>query len=111
MTIREYIEGQDARIRPRLHQVWDAISAAIPEAEQRIAYGMPTFWKGRNIIHFAAMKRHIGIYPGPAAVEAFRDRLVGYKTSKGAIQLPNDQPLPLELVAEIARWSCAENGK
>ena len=66
---------------------------------------MPTFWKGRNIIHFAQMKHHIGIYPGGEAVEVFADRLKGYKTSKGAIQIPNDKDLPLDLIKDIAVWS------
>ena len=62
-----------------------------------------------SIIHFAPAKNHIGIYPGPDAVAAFAERLKDYKTSKGAIQLPNERPLPLELVTEIARWSYEKN--
>jgi len=65
---------------------------------------MPTFWKGRNIIHYAAAKNHIGIYPGGEATTIFAERLTGFRTSKGTIQLPNDKELPLDLVAEIARW-------
>ena len=65
---------------------------------------MPTYWKGRNLIHFAAFKRHIGLYPGPEAVEAFAGQLRAYKTSKGAIQIPYSGPLPLALIAEIAAW-------
>ena len=72
---------------------------------------MPTFWKGCNIIHFAAAKNHIGIYPGAEAIVAFADRLKDYKTSKGAIQLPGGKELPLELIAEIARWCYVNNGK
>ena len=111
MTIREYIDRQDESIRPRLNAIYDTIRAAIPEAEERLSWGMPTFWKGRNIIHFASAKRHIGLYPGPEAVEAFLPRLQGFKTSKGAIQLPNREDLPLELIAEIARWSYEKNKK
>lgn len=65
---------------------------------------MPTYWEKQNLIQFAAFKKHIGLYPGPEAVEAFGGRLKEYKTSKGAIQLPYDKPLPLELISEIARW-------
>ena len=72
---------------------------------------MPTFWKGRNIIHFAPAKKHIGLYPGAEAVAFFAPLLTGYKTSKGAIQLPNDRELPLELIAEIARWCWETNRK
>ena len=111
MTIREYIDQQSEDIRPRLNTLYETIRAAIPDAEERISWGMPTFWKGRNIIHFAPAKKHIGIYPGSEAVEAFAPRLTDYKTSKGAIQLPNNKELPLELVGEIARWSYERNGK
>ncbi len=111
MTIPEYIAAQDAAIRPRLAAVYDAIRTAIPEAEERLSWGMPTFWKGRNIIHFAPAKKHIGLYPGAEAVEAFAGRLTDYKTGKGTIQLQNDQELPLPLIAEIARWSFEKNRK
>ena len=103
--IDTYIDQQDPAIRPRLHAIRAAVREAIPEAEERISWGMPTYWKGRNIIHFATGKRHIGVYPGPDAVIEFAARLQGYKTSKGAIQLPNDRELPLGLVADIARWN------
>lgn len=65
---------------------------------------MPTYWDKHNIIHFAAHKKHIGLYPGYKAIEYFADRLSEYKTSKGAVQFPYDKPLPLELIAEIAKW-------
>ncbi len=109
MTIQEYIHTQDSTIQPRLTAIYDTIRTAIPDAQERLSWGMPTFWKGRNIIHFAPAKKHIGLYPGPEAVEAFADQLSGYKTSKGAIQLPNSKELPLELIAEIAQWSFEKN--
>ena len=87
-TIEEYILGQPEEVRPYLHQVNDAIKSSIPNAKQKISWSMPTYWKGRNLIQFAASKRHIGLYPGPEAVAAFADRLTDFKTSKGTIQLP-----------------------
>ena len=111
MTIPEYISEQDPAVQLRLNAIYDTIRGAIPDAEERLSWGMPTFWKGRNIIHFAVAKHHIGLYPGPDAVEAFADRLKEYKTSKGAIQLPNKKELPLELIAKIARWSYEKNRK
>ena len=109
--IDEYISRQDEAVQPRLKAIRDTIRAAIPEAEERISYQMPTFWKGRNIIHFAAARRNIGIYPGGEATCVFAGRLTGFRTSKGAIQLPHDKELPLELIAEIARWSYEKNAK
>lgn len=111
MTIQEYISKQDADIRPRLMAVYETIRTVLPDAEERISWSMPTFWKGRNIIHFAAAKNHIGLYPGPEAVEMFADRLSEYKTSKGAVQFPNNKELPLELIAEIALRSYMKNKK
>ena len=107
--IQNYIEEQDEAIRPRLLEIYEAIHAAIPDAEERLSWGMPTFWRGRNIIHFAPAKRHIGLYPGPDAIIAFAGQLTEYKTSKGTIQLPNNRELPLGLIAEIAKWSYENN--
>ena len=105
--IDEYIRKQDETIQPRLNGIRDTIHAAIPDAVEKISYQMPTFWKGRNIIHFAAAKRHIGIYPGAEAVKHFAATLdkKGIKHSKGAIQLPYGR-VDLGLVRDVARW-CA----
>ena len=103
-TIQEYIERQPEEIQPYLQQINKAIQSAIPMATEKISWSMPTYWKKHNLIQFAAFKKHIGLYPGPAAVEAFAERLTEYKTSKGAIQLPYNKPMPLELIGEIARW-------
>ncbi len=104
-TIDTYIEAQGKEVQPLLHQVRNTIRTALPEAEERISWKMPTYWKKHNIIHFAAFKKHIGVYPGENAMVHFAGRLTEYKTSKGAIQLPYDKPLPLDLIAEIAKWS------
>lgn len=109
-TIDEYIEAQPESIRPLLNQVRDTIRRTLPDAEERISWRMPTFWRERNIIHFAAFKKHIGIYPGDKAMECFADKLTEYKTSKGALQLPYDKPLPLNLIAEIAGWCYEQIG-
>ncbi len=103
-TIDEYIEAQSASVRHLLVDVRATIKAVLPDAEERISWRMPTFWREHNIIHFAAFSRHIGLYPGAAAMEHFRERLAEYKTSKGAVQFPLEKPLPLSLIAEIATW-------
>ena len=106
--IEEYILSQPENVRPYLHQVNEAIKASIPEAKEKISWSMPTYWKGCNLIQFAAFKKHIGLYPGPEAVETFAGKLTDYKTSKGTIQFPYSKPLPLELIGEIAAW-CEKN--
>ena len=78
---------------------------------EKISWSMPTYWQGHNIIHFAAAKKHIGLYPGPAAVEQFAERLeeAGCKYSKGSIQIPYSDELPLDLISAVAAW-CRDTG-
>ena len=110
-TIDEYINAQDEAVRGQLQLVREAIRAELPEAKEKISWSMPTYWQGRNILHFAAAKKHIGLYPGPEAVAHFADRLAegGYRYSKGTIQIPYSDELPLALIAEIAAW-CRDTG-
>ena len=109
-TIEDYICIQPEKAQTYLRQVNETTRAAIPEAAEKISWQMPTYWKKHNLIQFAAFKKHIGLYPGPKAIEVFSDHLKAYKTSKGAIQFPYDQPLPLELIAQIAQWCEKEYG-
>lgn len=85
------------------------MGTVLPDAEERISYKMPTFWKRHNLIHFAAMKNHLGIYPGDGGVNAFKDEIEerGLKYSKGAIQFPYEK-IDLELIGRIAEW-CGMN--
>ena len=109
-TIEEYIAAQPEEAQDYLRQVNATIKTSIPDAKEKISWSMPTYWKGRNLIQFAAFKRHIGLYPGPEVVEAFAGRLTEYKASKGAIQFPYSKPLPVELIREIAN-RCGENNR
>ena len=74
---------------------------------------MPTFWQGRNLIHFAAQKNHLGIYPGAATMKHFAPRLTEYKTCKGSVQFPykSFDPKQMALITEIAAWCGKENAK
>lgn len=103
-SIDEYIAAQDEEIQPKLMEIRTILKSALPEAVERISWSMPTYWKGRNIIHFAASKSHLGIYPGEEAILAFADELSEYSVSKGTIRVPYDKPLPTELIEKIARW-------
>lgn len=110
-SIGEYIAGQPKEVQPYLMQIDEAIRKALPDALQKISWSMPTYWKKRNLIQFAAFQKHVGLYPGPEAVEAFAKQLQEYKTSKGAIQLPYNKPLPLPLIGEIAAWCGKKYGE
>jgi uncharacterized protein YdhG (YjbR/CyaY superfamily) len=108
-TIDEYIEGCPPAVQPRLRTLRATIRRAAPGATERIAYRIPTFHLGGNLVHFAAFERHIGFYPGPSGIAAFRLRLAGFKGAKGSVQFPHEAPLPLDLVTEIVTFRVAEN--
>jgi len=108
-TIDDYILGFKGDIQLILHRVRETIRAAAPEATEKISYGMPTFYLEGNLVHFAAHAHHLGFYPAPSGLEAFRKKISRYKNSKGAVQFPFDQPVPYELIAEIVRFRVAEN--
>lgn len=103
-AIDEYIAAQPSEVQPLLQSIRETIRAAAPDAVEKTSWQMPTFWQGENLVHFAAFKKHIGIYPGGEAVGVFAERLTGYKTSKGAIRLPLNKPIDYELIADIVRW-------
>ena len=105
--IDEYIAAQAEDVQPILRKVRDTIRAAAPDATEKMSYHMPTFWQGENLIHFAASKNHLGVYPGELDRLPFAERLAIYKTSKGAIQLPYDKPIDYELITDITLWRVA----
>lgn len=102
-VIDAYIESQPAEIQPDLRLVRDTIREVLPDCEEVISWQMPTWRRKTNIIHFAAMKKHIGLYPGPEAVEHFAGELKtrGISYSKGTIRLPYGG-VPSDLVRQIA---------
>jgi uncharacterized protein YdhG (YjbR/CyaY superfamily) len=108
-TVDEYIGMQPAAAREGLQQLRETIRKAAPSAEETISYQMPAFRLHGMLVYFAAFSGHFGFYPMPATIEWFKDKLKGYKLSKGTIQFPFDQPLPLKLVEEIVKFRVKEN--
>lgn len=108
-TVDAYIKIQTKEVQVLLVELRKTLLGVLPKAKEKIAWGMPTYWEGKNIIHFAAYKNHIGLYPGPEAVVYFADALKDYKTSKGAIQFSYDVEIPYDLIGQIALW-CYETG-
>jgi uncharacterized protein YdhG (YjbR/CyaY superfamily) len=102
-TIDEYIALFPPAIQKILDKVRKTIRQAAPGAEEKISWRMPTFYQGKNLVHFAAMKNHLGFYPGEEGIAAFAKDLAPYKTSKGAAQFPWTKPIPYELIARITR--------
>lgn len=110
-SIDEYIGTFPEDIQKILGGLRTTIKAAAPEAEEKISYQMPTFFLNGNLIHFAAYKNHIGLYPTPSGIEAFKRELSMYPGAKGSVKLPIDKPLPLKLIARIVKFRVAENLK
>lgn len=107
--IDAYISSFPTDIQARLHAVRAAIREAAPEASEKISYQMPTFYLNGNLVHFAAMKHHIGFYPSPSGIDAFSEQLKPYKSSKGAVQFAYTEDIPYELIKEIVRYRVQEN--
>jgi len=110
-TIDAYISMQPENIRPLLEYVRRVIRNAAPQATETISYRIPTFRLNGNLVHFGASKNHIGFYPTPSGIKAFSKELSPYATSKGAVQFPLDQPVPLDLIGRIVRFRVNENLK
>jgi len=108
-SIDQYIQGFPGDVQSMLLEIRSAIRLAAPGAAEKISYQMPTFHLNGNLVHFAAFAHHIGFYPTARGIDAFRDELKQYKTSKGAIQFPLDQPLPLKLISKIVRFRVKES--
>ena len=110
-TIDEYIITFPKNVQVILEKFRQAIKEAAPQAEETISYQMPAFKQNGILVWFAAFKDHIGFFPKVSAIEAFKDKLSKYKTSKGTIQFPIDQPIPFNLVKEIVKFRVKENSK
>lgn len=108
-TIDEYIALYPEDVQQILSKIRAVIHAAAPEATEKISYQMPTFYLNGNLIHFAAYPHHIGLYPTPNGVEAFEEALSKYPQGKGSVQFPLDQPIPYDLIDEIARFRAEQN--
>ncbi|HEV2126730.1 MAG TPA: DUF1801 domain-containing protein [Chloroflexota bacterium] len=108
-TIDEYIATFREEVQERLQRLRQLIRETVPEAVEAISYQMPTFkLGGKNLIHFAAFKNHIGVYPTPSGVEAFKEELSPYKNAKGSVQFPLNQPLPFNLIKRIVEYRVNE---
>ena len=108
-TIEAYIAGFPEEVRARLEGARRVIASAAPGAVEAISYRMPTFkLNGKNLIHFAAFKNHIGLYPLPEALKAFARELEAYPSGKGSVQFPHDKPVPYDLIKKITEWRVRE---
>lgn len=101
-NIDEYLANFSGETREKLDIIRKTIQSVMPaEATEKISYGIPTFYLNGNIVHFAGYEHHIGFYPGSVPIKEFEKELSGYKTSKGTVQFPLDQPLPIDLIKNM----------
>ena len=108
-NIDDYVAKFPEDVQELLQKLRAAIQQAAPQAEEKISYQMPTYFLKGNLVHFAAYKQHIGFYPTPSGIEHFKDQLAGLKTSKSAVQIPLDQPIPYDLIRSIVAFRVQEN--
>lgn len=108
-NIDQYIATFPLSTQKLLAQIRAIITKSAPKATESIKYAMPTFEYHGNLVHFAAYKNHLGFYPAPSGLEAFKIDIQAYKNSKGAVQFPLDQPLPISLITKIVEFRVQEN--
>lgn len=108
-TIDDYIGALPEDVATIVEEVRRAIRKAVPDAGEQISYQMPTITlEGTSLVHFAAWKHHIGLYPLPAADEALERELAPYDTGKGTARFPLDEPIPYDLIEGLAALLVAE---
>jgi uncharacterized protein YdhG (YjbR/CyaY superfamily) len=105
--IDAYIRQFPTDVQQLLNQIRTTVTSAVPEAEEAMKYGIPTLRMTTNLLHYAAFDKHIGLYPTPSGMQEFAAELQGYVQGKGSVQLPLDQPLPLDLIRRIALFRAA----
>lgn len=108
--VDKYISGFPEDVQKRLNTMRKTIRTEVPDAEEKIGYGIPTYkLDGKNLVHFGGFKNHVGFYPAPSGLTAFEKELSPYKAAKGSVQFPHDEPLPLDLVKKIVRFRLKEH--
>ncbi len=110
-SIDEYIAACPKDVQKKLKELRKVIKAAAPDAEEKISYQIPTFYLKGNLVHLGAFKDHISFFPTSNGIDAFKKELSVYKSARGTVQFPLDEPLPLELVSRIVKFRVAENLK
>lgn len=108
-SISAYIKVQPKELQPHLKEMYELASLAAPKATEAIKYGMPTLVGKGNLVHFAAMKGHLGFYPTPSAINEFSKELAPYSTSKGCVRFLYNQPLPKTLITKMVKFRVKED--
>ncbi len=110
-SVDEYLSAFVPDVQEAMQQVRMTIKQAVPQVIEVISYGMPAFKVNKVLVYFAGYARHIGFYPGAAAINAFKADIERYKWAKGSVQFPLDQPIPLDLIKRITLFRMAEDAE
>jgi len=108
-TIDDYIETFEPKIKKTLIEIRNFIKGEVPEATEKISYGMPTFYLYGNLIHFAAFKDHYSIFPSPSGIDAFEEELAPYRSGKGTLSFPIGKPIPWDIIQRVLQFRFKEN--
>ena len=109
-SVDEYLSYYPEEVQEKLESLRSVIKKAAPKAIETISYNIPAYKQTTVLVYFAAYKNHFGFYPTSSGIREFAAQLTKYKVSKGAVQFPIDQPLPLDLIAKIVRFRVKEVG-
>jgi uncharacterized protein YdhG (YjbR/CyaY superfamily) len=108
-TIDEYIAAFSPEVQEILEKIRRVVREAAPGAQEAISYQMPTFKLNGVLVHFAAFKHHIGVYPPVRGDAALEDAIAPYAGEKGNLRFPLDQPIPYDLIERIAQLRVKQN--
>ncbi|GMO41355.1 MAG: iron chaperone [Termitinemataceae bacterium] len=110
-TIDDYIATFETDIQQTLGEIRNFIKNEVPDATEKIAYGMPTFYLNGNLVHFAAFKDHYGFFPNPSGIDAFKAELAPYRSGKGTLRFALDKPIPWEIIKKVVQFRVRENAE
>ena len=108
-NVDDYINNFPEDIQEILQKIRTTARKAAPKATEKISYGMPTLHLNGNLVHFAAYKNHIGLYPTPSGIVSFKKELSVYEGAKGSVRFPLDKPIPYTLISKIVKYRVKEN--
>jgi len=109
-TVDSYLADFPPQVRKILEQVRATIGQTVPQAEEKISYGIPAFTlNGTYLIYYAGYKNHFSLDPVPAGSESFTKKIAPYRKGKGTLQFPLDKPVPVSLITAIVKMSVKEN--
>ncbi len=108
-TVDEYIAAAPSQAREYLEHLRHAILQAAPEAEESVYYELPVYKQNGILVYLGGFTKHVSLYPGPDAIEVFKEELVSYKTIGGTIRFPLNKPIPVILIKKIVRFRVKQN--